>query len=155
MRFIVGQQHALSDVGELVETTLQQFFADSLALMLRADEDVLDVDDGHVVAENASEPDEVAVVACGHDERGVGDASLEPFWILGVGTPADGVVQADEFLDVRELVGRVVHASDRNDAGYHRWRAVSAYRRRGRARAIWSGQPPEDVPYLSGRTLVR
>ena len=68
---IIGQQHEVPNVRVSLETRLQQPVADSPALTCLGDEDVLEVDDGHVVRQTAREADQSLILARGDDKRRV------------------------------------------------------------------------------------
>ena len=96
---IIGQQHEDPNVRVSLETRLQQPVADSPALTCLGDEDVLEVDDGHVVRQTAREADQSLILARGDDKRRVAHGLDEAIQIARVCLPPD------RFVERRELVG--------------------------------------------------
>lgn len=115
MRLVVGQQHPLSNMREAVQTSLQQFSADAVPLILRVHQDVLDVNDRHVIAENSSKADQTIIVACSDDERGVLDAPREPVGVFRVGTQPTASYSVTSSVTLGTRSDSYCMTTDRND----------------------------------------
>jgi len=114
MRFVVCQQDALADMGESLEAAFQQLTADTLALIRRVHQDVLHIDDRDIVAEHASQTNQMPLFAGYDDEGRIAKCLVKMVRVVGVDAPADRVVQLDELAYIGNQARFVLHLPDRS-----------------------------------------
>lgn len=68
-RIGIREQNSLANLGERAKDTFQEEPADTSALVVRVDEDILEIDDRTEIADHARQADHFAIVTSGDDMR--------------------------------------------------------------------------------------
>ena len=107
--FVVGEEDLAPAVGEPFEAPFEECAPDPPPLVGGQYEDVLEVHDGVVIRHHPGKADELALLPCCHDVRGVRDAPMEALRVHGVGAPPVRLVEGQEFLLARDVLDEFEH----------------------------------------------